>query len=226
MPVGVDTCTAMLRAAALAFLLLALGAAGARAATVEPLKPCYVSAGQADGEREAVMVRGTDFVQASTVEVLFDGVVVGSAPTGSIGEFEIELPAPFQPAGERAFAVTVRDGTNEISLTTHVTNLAMTVKPRRASPSRRVRIRGRGFTLAAPVFAHYLFGGAEQKRVRLARRSTAPCGTFDVRRRLLPVEDARSGRWIMQVDQKRVYSPEPDPVWVRRPIDVTAVLVD
>ena len=215
----------MLRAVALAFLLLALGPAGARAATLEPFKPCYVSAGRADDQREAVMVRGTDFAQASTVEVLFDGALVGSAPTGSIGEFAIELPAPFQPAGERAFTITVRDGTNEVSLTTRVTNLAMTVKPRRASPGRRVRIRGRGFTLAAPVFAHYLFGGAEQKRVRLARRSTAPCGTFDVRRRLLPVDRASRGRWIMQVDQRRVYSPEPDPVWVRRPIDVTEVLV-
>lgn len=216
----------MLRAAALAILLLALGATGARAATIEPLKPCYVSAGRADDQREAIMIRGADFVQASIVEVLFDGAPAGSAPTGSIGEFAIELPAPFQRAGERGFTVTVRDGTNEISLGTRVTNLAMTVTPRRAAPSRRVRIRGRGFTLPAPVFAHYLFGGAEQETVRLARRSTAPCGTFDVRRRLLPVEDARNGRWIMQVDQRRAYSPEPDPVWVRRPIDVTEVLVD
>jgi hypothetical protein len=99
----------------------------------------------------------------------------------------------------------------------------MRVSPREATPSRRVRFRGRGFTQPAPVFAHYLFGGKEQKTVRLARRSTSPCGTFTVKRRLIPIDDARSGRWIMQVDQKRAYSREPDPVWVRRPIVVTPV---
>jgi hypothetical protein len=204
-------------------LCFALLAAPASAATVEDLKPCYVSAGRADTERETILIRGTDFTQVSTVEVLFDGVLVGSAPTGSIGEFSLELPAPFQRQGERGFVVTVRDGVNQVDKPTRVTNLGMTVKPRRASPSRRVRFRGRGFTRGAPVYAHYLYGGEEQTTVRLARESTEPCGTFSVKRRLIPVEDARSGRWIMQVDQKRAYSPEPDPVWVRRPIDVTRV---
>jgi hypothetical protein len=217
----------MLRLTALTTLLLALAAAGsAHAATVEPLKACYVSAGLTEAERETLVIRGQDFGMQGAVEVLFDGVVMGSALTGSIGEFEVRLPAPFQETGERAFTVTVRDATAEVSQTTRVTNLAMTVKPRRSSPSRRVRIRGRGFTRDAPVFAHYLFGGTEQARVRLARRSTAPCGTFSVKRRLLPIANARNGRWIMQVDQKRAYSPEPDPVWVRRPIDVVEVALD
>jgi hypothetical protein len=213
----------MPRVAALTGLVLALWAAPAAAATVEDLKPCYVSAGQSDEERERLVIRGTDFTQVSSVEVLFDGVVMGNAPTGSIGEFELELPAPFQRKGERELVVTVRDAVNQVDKTTRVTNLAMTVKPKRASPGRRVRFRGRGFTQAAPVFAHYVFGGKEQKTVRLAPRSTTPCGTFSVKRRLIPVDDARMGRWIMQVDQKREYSPEPDPVWVRRPIDVTQV---
>ena len=54
--------------------------------------------------------------------------------------------------------------------------------------------------------------------------STAPCGTFRVKRRLLPIDNARNGRWLMQVDQKRAYSPQPDPVWVRRPIVVAPVV--
>ena len=211
----------LLAATCLGFGLLAVPAS---AATVEALKPCYVSAGRADTERETITIRGTDFAQMSTVEVLFDGVVMAAdVPTGSIGEFEIMLPAPFQLRGERPLVVSVRDGATQIDKTTRVTNLAMTVRPRHASPGRRVRIRGRGFTQSAPVFAHYLFGGEEQKTVRLARGPTGPCGTFRVRRRLIPVENARPGRWIMQVDQKRAYSPKPDPVWVRRPIDVVEV---
>jgi hypothetical protein len=213
----------MPRVAAVTILVLALSAAPAGAATVEDLKPCYVSAGQSDEDRERIVIRGTDFAQVSAVEVLFDGVVMGNAPTGSIGEFELQLPAPFQRKGERELVVTVRDAVNQVVKTTRVTNLGMTVKPKRASPGRRVRFRGRGFTRTASVFAHYLFGGEEQKTVRIARRSTTPCGTFNVRRRLIPVENALTGRWIMQVDQKREYSPEPDPVWVRRPIDVTQV---
>jgi hypothetical protein len=208
----------LLVAACLCFGLLAGPAA---AATVEDLKPCYVSAGSTDAERETIVVRGEGFTQVSTVEVLFDGVVMGSALTGSIGEFELRLPAPFQRVGQRPVTVTVRDAVQQVVKTTRVTNLAMTVKPRNATPDQRVRMRGRGFTLRLPVFAHYLFGGELQRTVRLARRSTEPCGTFDVRRRLIPIENARAGRWIMQVDQRRAYSPEPDPVWVRRPVVVS-----
>ena len=213
----------MLRLSALSCLGFGLLAVPASAASVEDLKPCYVSAGQSDTERETITVRGTDFAQMSTVEVLFDGVPMGGVPTGSIGEFEIMLPAPYQRRGERPLVVSVRDAATQIDKTTRVTNLAMTVKPKRSSPGRRVSFRGRGFTQAGPVFAHYLFGGKEQRTVRFARASTRPCGTFSVKRRLIPVDNARSGRWIVQVDQKRAYSAEPDPVWVRRPIDVVEV---
>jgi hypothetical protein len=215
--------SAVLRLAALTVLLLALGASPAAAATVEPLKPCYVSAGPAAAERETVLIRGQGFTPMSAVEVLFDGVAMGSALTGSAGEFQIQFPAPHQPTGARTFTVTVRDAVNEVAQAPRVTNLGMTVKPRRAAPRRRVRFRGRGFTRDAPVFAHYLFGGEEQKTVRLARRSNRPCGTFSAKRRLIPIDGARSGRWTLQVDQRRRYSPEPDPVWVRRPIDVVTV---
>jgi hypothetical protein len=211
----------MVRVALIAALLLGVAASPAAAATVEDLKPCYVSAGETDAERETIVVRGEDFTQESVVEVLFDGVVMGSALTGSIGEFELRLPAPFQLAGQRPLTVTVRDAAQVVVKTTRVTNLAMSVKPRNATPTQRVRLRGRGFTLGLPVFAHYLSGGELQRTVRLARRSRGPCGTFALRRRLLPIENARAGRWVMQVDQRRAYSPEPNPVWVRRPIVVS-----
>ena len=213
----------MLRLVVTTCVCLALLAAPAAGATVEDLKPCYVSAGEADSEREQIVIRGSGFTQESTVDVLFDGASVGSAPTVSIGEFEFRLPVPFQLKGERRLVVTVRDAATQVDKVTHVTNLAMRVSPRRGAPGQRVRFRGRGFTQAAPVFAHYLYGGKDQKTVRLARRSTSPCGTFSVKRRLIPIENARTGRWIMQVDQQRAYSPEPDPVWVRRPIDVVEV---
>jgi hypothetical protein len=207
-------------------LALALSAAPAAAATLSPLKPCYVSAGPATNQLEDIDVRGDSFAAMSTVEVLIDGVIVGSAPTGSVGEFQLFVDAPHQQEGERPFTVTVHDGVNALSLQSNVTDLSVTMRPKRAAPHRRVRVRGRGFTQAAPVYAHYLFGGREQKTVRLTRRSNEPCGTFSVKRRQIPVDDPRPGRWVMQVDQKRDYSALPDPVWARLPIRVVEVFLE
>ena len=208
------------RLLAAAALALAVGPATAAAATLEPLKPCYVSTGPSAGELEDVTVSGTGFAPESAVEVLVDGVPFGFAPTGSVGEFTLRVDPPHQPRGERAFTVEARDGLTSVTTQSRVTNLVVAMKPRKAAPSRRVRFRGRGFTQPAPVFAHYLYGGREQRTVRFARRPSGTCGTFDVRRRQIPVDDARTGRWIVQVDQKRAYAPEPDPVWVRLPINV------
>jgi len=157
--------------------------------------------------------------------VLVDGVVVGSAPTGALGEFELRVDAPHQLRGERAFIVEARDGVNAVAAQSRVTNLAVFVRPRRSPPSRRVRFRGRGFLQPGAVFAHYLYGGKPQKTVRLARETTAPCGTFSAKRRQIPIQNARTGRWTVQFDQKKTYDPQPDPVWVRLPIDVSDAFV-
>jgi len=211
------------RVLAVAALAFALAAAPAQAAVLNPLNPCYASTGPATHELEDVVVSGEGFTPTWAVEVLVDGVVIASAPTGSIGEFEVKVDAPYQPRGERAFTIEVRDGATSVATQSRVTDLAVSMRPRRAAPNRRVRLRGRGFMRDAPVFAHYLFGGKERKTVRLGRPSTAPCGTFRARRRQIPVKKPRTGRWIMQVDQKRAYAPEPDPVWVRLPINVVEV---
>jgi hypothetical protein len=207
-------------------LAFALSASPAAAAFVDELKPCYASTGRATEQLEDIAVSGEGFTAYSAVEVLVDGVVVGSAPTGSVGEFELTVDAPYQPRGERPFTLEVRDGVNSVLTQSRVTNLAVSMRPRRAAPASRVRFRGRGFTRDAPVYAHYLFGSREQKTVRFARRSKAPCGTFAVRRRQIPIAGARTGRWIVQVDQHKAYSAKPDPVWVRLPITVEEVFLE
>jgi hypothetical protein len=212
--------TARIAAAALTF---AITAAPADAATLADLKDCYVSAGQAGGQLEDIVVRGDAFAPMSMVEVLVDGVVVGNAPTGSVGEFELKVDAPYQPRGERAFTLEARDAVTSVTAQSRVTNLAAFVRPRRATPARRVRFRGRGFMRDAPVYGHYLYGGKEQTTVRFARRSIGPCGTFGVKRRQFPIAAPRTGRWVVQIDQRKAYAPQPDPVWVRLPIDVVEV---
>jgi hypothetical protein len=210
------------RVLAVTALLLAVAAAPARAAAaLEALEPCYVSAGPEPERREKVSVRGTDFLPNTTVEVLIDGMSVYRPSTDAVGDFIVFVDAPHQSRGERPFTLEVRDGVNWLAAQSRVTNLAVTVRPREAPPSRRVRFRGRGFTGTGPVYAHYLYGRKLQKTVRLAAGSNSPCGTFSVKRRQIPVENARTGSWLVQIDQKKAYDPQPDPVWVRLPIEVS-----
>jgi hypothetical protein len=211
------------RLLAAAALALALTAPAASAATLGPLKPCYASTGPASEQLEDVTVSGFDFARNAAVEVLVDGVLVTAPPTDPAGDFSVLVDPPYRARGERAFTIEVRDGVNSVVTQARVTNLAVSMRPKQAAPDERVRFRGRGFTQDAPVYAHYTYGGKERRTVRFARRSTAPCGTFSVKRRQIPIDDARTGRWIMQVDQKRAYAPEPDPVWVRLPITVVEV---
>jgi hypothetical protein len=209
-----------LRLLAATSLAFALSAVPAPAATLDPLKPCYVSTGTATEQLEDVVVHGVSFTPETTVYVYRDGIAYGDAPTDAVGDFTLFVDAPHQPKGERPFTITATDGVNTVSVQSRVTNLAVFVRPRRAAPSRRVRFRGRGFMQAAPVYAHYLYRNREHKTVQLAPAPAAPCGTFSAKRRQIPVKNARTGRWTVQIDQKKAYSEQPDPVWVRLPITV------
>ena len=204
-------------------LLLAVAAAPAQAAALDSLEPCYVSTGPETEKREKVTVSGTDFLPNTAVEVLIDGAPVFSALTDAVGDFAVRVDAPYQSRGERPFTLEVQDGANRLAAQSRVTNLAVSVRPRQAPPSSRVRFRGRGFMQTGPIYAHYLYGRKLQleKTVRLAAGSSSPCGTFSVKRRQIPVENARTGNWTIQIDQKKAYDPQPDPVWVRLPIKVS-----
>ena len=210
-----------LRIAGVTALVLAATAGPAAAATLDPLNPCYVSAGPATDQLEDVTVHGVSFTPGSRVQVFRDGVAYIDAPTDAVGDFTLFVDAPHQPDGEREFTITATDGVSTLSVQSRVTKLGVTVRPRRSPPSRRVRFRGRGFMQVAPVYAHYLYRNKEQKTVRLAPGTDGPCGTFSVKRRQIPVRNARTGRWTVQIDQKQAYSDKPDPVWVRLPIDVS-----
>jgi hypothetical protein len=209
-------------------LLLAVPAAAASAApTLEPLSPCYASAGSEETQREAVPIRGSGFSPGAVVDILIDGQRVDTtAQVDVFGKLTGSVPAPYQKTGERPFTITVvetKAPTVTASVSSRVTNLAVTLRPSRAKPSRRVRYRGRGFMNDAPVFAHYVFNGKVRKTVRLARRSTGPCGTFSVKRRQIPIDRPRTGEWLVQVDQRRDYAAPPGTNWVHVLINVRRV---
>lgn len=206
-----------------ALLLFALPGA-AFPATLSPVKPCYVSVTSAT--REAVDVSGEGFTPNSKVDLSVDGsVALAGVQVDPAGNLPAQvLQAPYQPKGERAFPITASEQGNPstATLSPRVTALNLGIQPRRSRPSRRILFRGRGFTGASGVYAHYLFGGRVRKTVAFGRPN-GPCGTFTVRRRQIPVRHPRTGSWTLQVDQQKRYSRAPASVFVRVSIVVQRV---
>jgi hypothetical protein len=199
-------------------------ATAARAATLAPIKPCYVSAGQADNAREQISIMAQGFTPNKTATVALDGApVMTNAQVDPLGTISGSIASPFQARGQRPFTLSITENdnaANTVSAQSLVTALDVSVIPADARPSSRVRFSGRGFTGGPSVYGHYLRKGRLRKTVLLAT-TTGPCGTFDVRRRQLPVKHPHRGRWILQIDQDATWRAEPQSVRVLLVIDVT-----
>jgi hypothetical protein len=198
--------------AATTVLVAGLATPAAAAVKLDRIKPCYASDGVREEQRETIRVRATGFTPAADVVLKLDNNVVATGRADIDGIAEASIAAPFHGRGQRPFTLVVEEVDNPFnagSTASLVTNLTVNLRPKRARPSRRVRFRGRGFTRDAPVWAHYLYGGELIKTVRLARRPNGQCGTFSVKRRQIPVRDARTGEWLLQVDQQRAYAERP-----------------
>jgi hypothetical protein len=210
--------------------------AAAEAATIAPLKPCYVTANTGAGpQQEGVAIQASGFTPNSTVNLAMDGQpLANNLQTDAAGSLMLEpenVPAPFIPEGSREFSVTLTENgnpANTVSATSRTTALGVTLKPRRARPSKRIRFKGSGFTDDKPVYAHYLYKGKERKTVRMARK-TGTCGGWRARRPQIPVNDPKTGTWTVQFDQSKRYRDPKDPssglrgVYVRILISVTLV---
>jgi hypothetical protein len=213
----VDTSGRMLLRALIATALatVALAAPAAAAVTLAPLKPCYASDGQGPEKRETILIHATGFTPDTFVDLQIDGQTLDTTKADAFGAVIGAIPAPFQGSaggGERAFSLTVVEQGNPANfatLTSRVSNLSVTLRPNPARPSQKVRFRGRGFTKDHAVFAHYVFGGVLQKTVRLVQRPVLPCGVFSVKRRQIPVRNARVGDWRLQIDQQRQWAERP-----------------
>ena len=200
-------------AAAVLSLALAAPAQAQTPIAMDPIKPCYVSDGDLPSQRETIHVHATGFTPVSTVTLAIDNQVIDHGMADAFGEVRAEVPAPFQGLGQRSFTISVVEDQNLEHLAFRsalVTNLGVTLRPRRARPSRRIRFFGRGFTNDAPVFGHYVFGGKVRKTVRLARRPVLPCGVFRAKRKQIPVKHPAPGDWTLQVDQQRRYAALPN----------------
>jgi hypothetical protein len=217
-------------------LLIALLVPGsAQAATIDPLKPCYVTAGTAAApQAEGIAIRAAGFDANAKVDLTVDGQLAGDdLQVDDAGNVNLPstVPAPFIAEGTREFAVTltqIDNPANTVTATARTTALGVTVKPRRARPSQRIRFKGNGFTGAKPVYAHYVFKNKVRKTVRMARK-TSTCGGWLAHKPQIPVKDPRPGLWTVQFDQSKRYRDGTDPnsglnsVFVRLGISVTLV---
>ena len=212
---------------------LAVPAAAHAVPTIQPLKPCYVTAATASGpQSEGVQIVATGFTPNSTVDLAIDGTVIeGGADLQTDGTGTLNLanpvPAPFVASGSRTFTVTLTEDNNPantVSTSAKSTALGVMLKPSAAPPSQRIRFKGLGFTRNRPVFAHYIYKGKVRKTVRMARRP-GECGSFSARRRQIPIDRPGLGRWTVQFDQSRRFvDPSVTPiVFVRIGIRITLV---
>ena len=197
---------------AIPVLLLFMAAPAQAAVTMDPLKECYVSDGERLTQRERIDVHAVGFGPLAALTLQIDGNTEATGMSDAFGEALASVPAPFEGLDEHVFTLLLvenQNNNNFATRTARVTNLAVTLRPRRARPSRKVRFSGRGFTAAAPVYGHYLFAGKLRKTVRFVASSHLPCGTFHSRRRQIPVRNPALGQWTLQVDQQKLYSPHP-----------------
>jgi hypothetical protein len=204
----------------------ALAAPGAAsAATLAPLKPCYVAVPSSPPQVERIDIGGSGYTPNSRVDIAVDGVpAVSGAPVDAAGNIApgVQATAPFIAQRDKAFTVTATDQGNPANVataTSRVTALNVGIQPRRARPSSRVLFRGRGFTGAGKVFAHYRYKGRTRRTVTFT--PTGPCGRFTTRKTQIPVSRPGTGSWTVQFDQQKRYARVPSSVFVRLTINVT-----
>lgn len=210
---------------------LAVPAAAEALPTIQPLKPCYVTALTDEGpQSEGVEIAAGGFTPNSNVDLTIDGALVPGGDdlkAGLSGELTALIEAPFVESGRKPFTVTLTETTNPantVSATAESTALGVSLKPESARPSERIRFKGLGFTEQKPIYAHYIRKGKVRKSVRMARKPRA-CGGFRTRKRQFPMRNPRVGRWTVQFDQfKRYVDPAVTPInFVRLAIRIRLV---
>ena len=203
---------------------LAAAPAAADAATVTPIAACYRSVNK--DTRERIPVFGQGFTPGSQVNVSVDGAQPIAATADQDGNVTGTVTAPFQKRGERPFSITLTQAdipANTATADSWIAALSLRLRPRSASPARRVRFVGSGFIDGDGIYGHYLRGGKLRKTVLLGRPQ-GPCGDFDERHRQIPIRRAQTGRWTLQVDNQAVYSPQPASPFVRVEITVQRIV--
>jgi hypothetical protein len=165
---------------------------------VLPPKSCYRS-----GER--LTLYGVGFTPNGSAAVSLDGKGLGLATSNAQGLLtgQIRLGSI---RGERNRVVTAVDQANpanQASAPFRATGVAVSVRPRRAGPGKRVRVKAYGFTGSRRLYAH-VRRGRFRKNVGLGRLKGS-CGKLSRRVKVF-AKGTSPGIYIVQFDGKRRYS--------------------
>lgn len=214
-----------------ALVIAPVPAARAAVQLDQPLKPCYVSVNPATRERMRIVASG--FTPNAAVQLKIGDsqpVTLDADATGKVRTRggKKAPAAPYQQRGEATVPVSLAEmapnPANILTTTTKVTALSVTVRPRQAATSDKVRFRGRGFTRPRAIWGHYVFRDRSRETVRFAEQPEGACGTFSVRRKQFPMLRPRAGRWTLQIDQQKHWSRQPDSVFLPVPITVQRII--
>ena len=168
----------------------------------------------------ALTVAGTGFTPGAPVRLMRD--LRESAQTARAdGSLRASLSVidlvSSQLPEVRSVTVTAVDGGQDAApdrasnrIRVRVAPLAFSVVPARAEPRSRVRFRFSGFTPGRTIHAHYTHRGKLMASVPMAA-AAKPCGTASVLRRQFPMARPQPGRWRVQFDNRKTYSPTARP---------------
>src|SRR4051812_49530528 len=156
-----------------AWILLAVPCAAARAATVQTDLPCYL-------ENRSVAVTGSGFAPGAPFSVLRDGQAIGGGTVAGDGTVTGSFASGALETGiaERPFDLTLTDGTNQAATKFSVSRFRAEFAPSRGNPATlRVRFSVFGFgRVGLPVYLHYLRpDGRSMRTVKLGSTRSA-CG--------------------------------------------------
>ena len=181
--------------------------AAAEAASVGLLKPqkaCYRSG-------ELVGVGGSGYTPNAGITITSDGTPLSSGPTAdAAGNFVGQPPGNglrvVNRSGEKVKTYAFIDQSNTsnaASLQLRVSAFGVSLRPRNGPPTRRFRIRARGFTTGSRLYAHVV-RGRYRRTVGLGRLKGA-CHSLRTRRRIF-AGGLSVGIYTVQFDPRRRYS--------------------
>ncbi len=175
----------------------------AAALAVLPTKSCY-------GSGEEVTLFGTGFTPNSSAAVAIDGKQLDFAPSDAEGVIRGKLTLG-SIRGERNRVLTAVDQANQANVGVaplHASGVAVSVKPRRAGPGKRVRVKAYGFTGSRRLYAH-VRRGRFRRNVELGRLKGS-CRKLSRRIKIFS-RGTSPGIYIVQFDGKRRYSKKTVP---------------
>lgn len=194
-------------------LLPLLATLAALAPTLQTAHPCYL-------QRQPVRLTGAGFTPGAPYNVTLDRAPVGSGVVGADGKLGGTLSSGTLTGAQRQqhHVIAVDDGRASGNAAFDVSAFGAGFKPSTGDPrTLRVRFAVTGIGVADPtparVWLHYIDPRGHLLRTVSLGLTGEPCGSLasSAPLRLFPFHKIGAGRWTLQFDLSRRYSPAAQP---------------